>query len=317
MINNQFLFYFGHHRCGTTWMSNIIRQLCYRIGLQFVVINIPSTFDEYFRTGIRPGFRYYIPNYCYNVWKFMNRRVFLKRKYAKFIAFINADFSRVNNFSDYKGFHIIRDPRDILVSAYYSHRFSHSTKGWKSLEKHRKELNKVSKDEGLFIEMEFETSKKVFKDMYNWDYSLPNVPEIKMEDLIQRPYQIIPQIFEFLGIVSETKNLSKFYPFIVGINKINGITRGLFPFYFNLKTIPKEKLKDIIYKNRFSTKTGGRRPGEEDARHHYRKGASGDWVNHFNSDHMKYFKKNYNHLLLKLGYEKIHNWEKNYYVGTK
>lgn len=312
MVNNQLLVYFGHHRCGTTWMSSIIRQICYRIGLQFVVINTLSTFDEYCRTGIRPGFRYYIPNYCYNVWSFMNRRVFLKKNYAKFIAFINADFSRVKNFSNYIGFHIIRDPRDILVSAYYSHRFSHSAKGWKSLEKHRKELNKVSKDEGLFIEMGYETSKKVFQDLYKWDYSLPNVLEVKMEHLIQRPYQIIPKIFEFLGIVSETKNYRIFSPFIVGINKINGITRGLFPFYYNLKTIPNEKLLEIIYQNRFSAKTGGRSPGEEDVRNHYRKGISGDWVNHFNSDHIKYFKENYNHLLLKLGYEKIPDWEKNY-----
>lgn len=91
-------------------------------------------------------------------------------------------------------------------------------------------------------------------------------------------------------------------------NKINGKTRTLFPFYYNMKTIPGEKLLGIIYRNRFSVKAGKRNVGNEDVRSHYRKGISGDWANHFNSEHKEYFKENYNHVLLKLGYEKKSDW---------
>ena len=48
--------------------------------------------------------------------------------------------------------------------------------------------------------------------------------------------------------------------------------------------------------------------GIEDACSHYRKGVAGDWANHFKPQHKEYFKKNYNDVLLKLGYESTLDW---------
>ena len=44
-------------------------------------------------------------------------------------------------------------------------------------------------------------------------------------------------------------------------------------------------------------------------RWHYRRGVPGDWVNHFESDHVRVFKGRYDDLLIKLGYEKNEGWD--------
>lgn len=79
-------------------------------------------------------------------------------------------------------------------------------------------------------------------------------------------------------------------------------------FQIYTRKIFAERLLGIVYQNRFSRKSGGRSFGEENVKSHYRKGTLGDWRNHFNQEHIKLFKDNYNHLLIKLGYESDSNW---------
>lgn len=55
-------------------------------------------------------------------------------------------------------------------------------------------------------------------------------------------------------------------------------------------------------------KRAGRKRGEEDKKSHFRKGVSGDWKKHFNSEHKKLFKKMYPDALVKLGYEENNDW---------
>ena len=72
--------------------------------------------------------------------------------------------------------------------------------------------------------------------------------------------------------------------------------------------IDEGTLRDIVHRHRFEVKAGGRTPGEEDRSSHYRRGQSGDWVNHFEPVHVEAFKERYNDLLLLLGYETDPDW---------
>ena len=72
--------------------------------------------------------------------------------------------------------------------------------------------------------------------------------------------------------------------------------------------IPAERLLGIVYENDFSKKAGGRKPGEEDVKSHYRKGIAGDWRNQFNEEHKEFFKDHFNKLVVKLGYETNDRW---------
>ena len=73
-------------------------------------------------------------------------------------------------------------------------------------------------------------------------------------------------------------------------------------------TLALDALTGIADRHSFSQKAGGRERGVEDARNHYRKGVAGDWRHHSEPVHVKYFKRNYNDLLLTLGYETDANW---------
>jgi hypothetical protein len=47
---------------------------------------------------------------------------------------------------------------------------------------------------------------------------------------------------------------------------------------------------------------------EENTRHHYRKGMSGDWKNYFSNAHINSTKKLIGNALIELGYEKNNFW---------
>lgn len=279
------LAYFGHHKCATTWINSIIYLVCRDLNFKFTNVHNSGMFDN-------------------------KLDVFVKENDIDFLSYINADIHLVRDIDDFLGFHVIRDPRDIVVSAYFSHLYSHPTNEWTALVEHRKKLEKASQEEGLFLEMEFR--KKEFEALYNWDYFQKNVLEIKMEDIIISPYETMVKALTHLKMVDETTSLKrKFIYFLTSVtNRINTKSKGLIPFRISRNKIPVDILLGYIFQNRYSKKAEGRKQGEEDVRSHYRKGVAGDWVNYFNQEHRCYFSENYNDLLIKLGYEKSSNWFK-------
>jgi hypothetical protein len=280
-MNRPLIAYFGHHKCATTWINTIAALVCERLNLKFVNVSGPDMFahrlDE-----------------------------FVARNGVDFLSYINANAKDIGALHGMRGFHVVRDPRDIIVSAYFSHRYSHPTEGWDALVEHRQRLQRVSKDEGLLLEMEF--SRQVLDELYAWNYDQPNIREIRMEDLIRSPYETMLDAFVFVGLAKVTPMLPATYLAGQLLNRINLKTRGLFPLRLESATLPSQELLGIVHANRFEAQADGRRPGEEDVRSHYRKGRAGDWVEHFTPEHRAYFKQHFNQVLLKLGYERTVDW---------
>ena len=233
---------------------------------------------------------------------------FVNENQVKFLSYTAADMKFVKELDDFLGFHVIRDPRDIVVSAYFSHLHSHPTKGWPALAEHRAKLQKVSKEEGLFLEMDFRQGE--FEVLYNWNYSQPNVLELKMEDVIISPYDKIVEALSHLGIVETSSSAKRRLVYLItaSMNRFIAKAEWFIPPRMSRKKIPVEILLGYIFENRFSHISRGRQRGEEDVRSHYRKGVTGDWVNHFSEKHRCIFKKKYNDLLTKLAYEKSAKW---------
>ena len=75
-----------------------------------------------------------------------------------------------------------------------------------------------------------------------------------------------------------------------------------------LARVPAQSILGVVHARRFKKLTGGRAPGEENVKSHYRKGVGGDWVNHMNEEHVAAFKERYGDLVLKLGYETDPGW---------
>ncbi|MGL5080948.1 MAG: sulfotransferase domain-containing protein [Microcoleaceae cyanobacterium] len=290
------LAYFGHHKSGSTWIETLVNQACKQINLDVKITSTPKLFNLDLQQ-------------CFQKDKF------------DLICYTNADINFVQPVLDHlKGFHVIRDPRDIIVSAYFSHRYSHSTQSWPELNDYRKQLEQLSKEKGLLLVMDYLSSMKVdgveldiFGQMANWNYNLPNILELKFEEMIANPYSKFLDILQFLNLLDDSPYVSvkSLSSYLFGETLNRGIHR-LNPSFkktitFSSKIYPWQAL-NIVYEHDFSRYARGRKPGQEDVKSHNRKGVAGDWKNHFEEIHKQVFKQKYDSLLVQLGYEQNDNW---------
>jgi len=229
---------------------------------------------------------------------------------VEFLSFTNAHQRCVDGLGPVRGFHLIRDPRDIVVSTYYSDLLSHPlTADWPQLTDIRNQLQQMNKDDGLLWEIEHLWG--VFNALETWDYTQPNVLEVRLESLMANPAPEFVKIFVFLGLVDKNGRKGR-HPLVSAMKRRTRMgTDRIFHFSPSLlseKTLSVERLLAIVSAHAFTPLSGGRSPGEEDPASHYRKGVKGDWKNHFNRDHVARFKSLYNGLLLQLGYEETPDW---------
>ncbi len=165
-------------------------------------------------------------------------------------------------------FVIIRDLRDTMISAYFSIKESHPPIG--PIRTWRRILRQLSKEDGLLWVME------------NWLPGMANIQAswlqagerlLRYEDLLRRDVEILSHIL---------------------------LTEAGWP-------IEPAVLERIIVNHRFEN-IAGRKLGEEDVGSHLRKGAPGDWRNHFTPLVKERFKLLYGHLLIAVGYERDLDW---------
>ncbi|HAT66576.1 MAG TPA: hypothetical protein DCS66_18610, partial [Flavobacteriaceae bacterium] len=231
------------------------------------------------------------------------------------ISYTNAEYETVKKIEGpFKGFHVIRDPRDIVVSSYFSHLETHSDYMWPELNDYRAELKSLDINEGIYATMRHLEAMKIdgepvpiFDCMGNWNYNNKDILEIRFEDITRNPFIEIPIIFDHLGLLATSwksvPNSSIKQPIREAISRLK-----VRKFDGKRETIPLETLLYFIYKHDFYFKSKGRDKGKNDVKSHYRKGTSGDWKNYFTEEHKKHFKERYGDLLIQLGYEANNDW---------
>lgn len=273
--------FFGHHKMATTFITSIMERIASSVGLKSEVANLPSRFN-------------------YNLGEhILNNEI-------RFLSYVNADSKYVSQITKpFRGFHVIRDPRDCIVSAYFSHRNSHSTKIWPELLEHRKKLLSLSTEEGLIAEISFSKelptdSHKLepFSSINKWNYNQHNILELRYENMINNEAAFFFNIFEFLGVLS-SNNLQyyreKVKKLFCNKNNCNPVLK-------------KHRLLEILKLCSFSKLADGRLPGQQNDASHYRKGISGDYLNYFTPEVKACFKKAYPGLLENLKYEVDDKW---------
>jgi hypothetical protein len=276
--------FYGHHKCATMWLNALCSGVCQRLGLRFAAV-----YDE-------QAFEHDLPAWAV-------------REGVHFVGYGNADIAHCSALPAHKAFHIVRDPRDIVVSAYFSHLKTHATDAWPQLVAHREKLRSLSRDEGLLEEIRFR--QRSFGHMATWDYDQPHVLEIRFEDVTARSYEILLDVFEHLGLLRAGD-----YRFF---DRAGSVTREIRAWLsakfgrdiFGTPATPNLAAPDLLtlaWRHRFEAKARGRAAGEENADSHYRKGASGDWVTHFTPAHKALFKELYPGLVPALGYASGDDW---------
>jgi Sulfotransferase domain len=253
--------YFGHHKCATQWMKGLVRGIGAVVG---------RTVHRYSHAR---GFGYDLMR--------------VSDPASAIVCYTNADFHHVAGVENLRGWHMVRDPRDIVVSSYFSYLHSHPAqvyggadaasrrRGLRGLAQHRETLQAVTQSEGLMLELQRRGTQ--FRVMAEWDYNHPCILELRMEDVIADPVAAMRDITSFVRLY--------------GVNGLDD-----------------QRLTEIVDANSFAVYAGGRAPGEEDPTSHYRKGVPGDWKLYFEPEHIDYFKQHYNDLLVQLGYEAPAGW---------
>jgi hypothetical protein len=179
------------------------------------------------------------------------------------------EFEGLNPPVDSKYFIVLRDPRDILVSGYYSLKFSHVD--IPRISEQRKELESITQDDGMFRTMD-NLVQPCVDIALSWAKS--GAKWIRYEELL----------------VDDVELLSKALLVDCGL------------------PIKKKTLEDAVLACRFEKFSGGRKPGQEDINSHFRKGVAGDWKNQL-SPHVKaVFKERFGEALQICGYEKNPDW---------
>lgn len=202
----------------------------------------------------------------------------------------------VSRLSGFRGTHIIRDPRDLVISGYHYHLWTDEE--WANMKmgdlltaypmlkerlsllpiesmmtiSYREYLNGLSKEDGLIAEIK-RASRGPIQVMGNWNYDHPDFLEIKYEDLLLDEEAIFRSIFAHYG----------FKPSAI------------------------EKATQIALSYSFK-KMAGRNIGDVAQKSHLRSGKSKQWQDEFGQAHKDLFKKLHGQDLIKMGYETDLNW---------
>jgi len=234
-----------YHKIGTVWFERVLRDVAAEYGISY-------------GTG---------SNYQ-NIHRFETTR-----NCGVFVDY--GSHVKLDKLGNYVGSHMIRDPRDVVISGYFYHLWT--TEKWANLPmvefgamSYREYLNNLDQDEGLLAEI-----RRLWfwiPHMLNWNYSNPRIYEIKYEDIIANESKVFREMFKHYGFhdkaVDRCCRLAEKYTF--------------------------KKLTD--------DKSGKKKKS------HLRSGKTGEWKNIFNNEHKKLFKELYPRAVPALGYEKDDNW---------
>jgi hypothetical protein len=167
-------------------------------------------------------------------------------------------------------FFVTRDPRDMLVSWYFSMKYSHQAIV-DDVSLIRELLNSKSEKEGLKQSIRLLDSFDLFESIRSWiDASSKdkNVVLIKYEDLTSRNnVKVFVDLFRGFGIDA-----------------------------------PENTLREVLEEYRFESLTG-RKKGLQDLQAHLRKGIEGDWINFLDDEILEEFQNVAGGLPEKLGYK--------------
>lgn len=82
--------------------------------------------------------------------------------------------------TEWRGIELYRDPRDLLVSSYFSHKHSHGLDSLPGLRAHREALCAAPVEAGLLMDMEFYVTDQAIRSIIDW----PHAAHVKRMDAI-------------------------------------------------------------------------------------------------------------------------------------
>jgi Sulfotransferase domain len=187
---------------------------------------------------------------------------------AHFYASYDA-FASIPKPERFKTFYIVRDPRDCVVSWYYSALFSHNLIDpipWL-----RERLGAVDFEEGIIFLIDTLAEWGFFDCQRSWltrGMSDPSVRIFRYEDLAKDEVAFLRELFGYLQV-----------------------------------RMSDQEFAGLCERHAFAKYSKGRKKGMEDKNSHYRRGSSGDWQDKFTDEVRNHFYAATGDLTSVLGYE--------------
>jgi hypothetical protein len=107
---------------------------------------------------------------------------------------------------DYRGIHVVRDPRQMLVSGYFHHLDGHDIFWpgfyWEKLAEDRPRLARLDLEHGLLYELE-NIAADVLGQLEAWEDD-DRVLNVRVEDLVRDPPATLARMLAFLGVEGDT-----------------------------------------------------------------------------------------------------------------
>jgi hypothetical protein len=228
----------AHHKSGTVWLKSIFRTVCSEYSLRFFEGkqgDAPQQYDVFFQDHSR--------------------------------------FELDRFPSPVRGLHLIRDPRDIILSGCFYHQ--KADEPW--LHRPREDLlgltyhQAINRAETLEDKISFEmehAGRRTIEELIAWDYTRPFFCELKYEDLIRdTDLMIFHRAFAFLGFPGSA------LPGVLAI-----------------------AYRKSLFSNQLKTSD------------HIRSGEVGQWKQYFTRKHKERFCELFGDVLIRLGYEDNDDW---------
>ena len=188
------LLYVGHEKldnlylatvqkCGSQWMSAIFNDP--RMKAVTGLVRMPQRFYEYGQHVSRFPKGFFVPG--------------LYVSYQTFESFIEKP-------KNYRVIYIYRDPRDLVVSDYYSTLKTHATNA--VVDTIRGRLMTMSKEEGLAYIMRYNDKFAYMRSWLELSVNDANVMLVKFEDVTREPLDVFGRIMKHCGIVMDVDVLA-------------------------------------------------------------------------------------------------------------
>ncbi|WP_155375167.1 sulfotransferase family protein [Catellatospora vulcania] len=280
--------FFGRHKTASTWARSILHDAAHALGLKVLTLHVPAQWAGHATVGD-----------------------YVRAQQPDLLVMTNVTQAQFDTLPPLRGLNVIRDPRDIIVSGYFSHLHSHPEKlmgnTWTELVEHRRVLTESDTEAGLLAEIEF--SGLFLDPMREWTYANPGVLELRMEDMVADPLATWTSALTHLDLLAAPDALDRVRHAACTWNLADrratphatARVRRFLP-RLPLRRLPQAYAADALARFSFERLSQGRRPGEEDVHSHYRRGVAGDWRNHLTEVHLKAIDARYGDIVQQLGY---------------
>ena len=187
------------------------------------------------------------------------------------------------------GVHVTRDPRDVIVSGYRSHKGSHwfpeGTEAWH----HQHTIRRLDIHEGLLREIEY--SRRFLDPIAGWVDTVhqPNVVEMSFDHVTRSPYDAVLDIVDASERLSKDRSGTHFITSTLqaAFNRVAWKVGVRWP----MPAVPGGQVLAAAYRHRY----------EKNAHHHG--GKKDQWKDMFSDEHVALYRELYGDLAERLGYE--------------